>query len=92
MTWILYLAVWGAFALCVPGLALYRRWAATGEDDSLCLSDDVAAIGKQKFMSDRLEAIDRWGKVLTTVVVVLGVALLAVYVYVSWNAGLKTAY
>ena len=92
MNWILYLAVWGALALGVPGLALYRKWIAAGEDDSLCLSGDGSAIGKQKFMSDKLEAIDRWGKLLTTVVVVLGVVLLAVYIYVSFDASSKTAY
>jgi hypothetical protein len=78
MNWILYLAIWGAFALGVPGLAVYRKCIAAGEDDSLCLSGDGSAIGKQKFMSDKLEAIDRWGKLLTTVVVVLGVVLLSV--------------
>ena len=90
MNWIVYLAMWGACALGVPGLALYRKWIAAGEDDSLCLSGDGSAISKQKLMSDKLEAIDRWGKALTTVVVVFGVVLLAVYIYVSWQAGLKT--
>jgi hypothetical protein len=87
----LYLAMWGAGALSVPGLALYRKYIAAGEDDSLRLSGDGSAIEKQKFISSKLEAIDRWGKVLTAMVLVLGLVLLAVYVYVSWGANLKGA-
>jgi hypothetical protein len=92
MNWTLYLMVWGAFALSVPGLALYRKWIATGEDDSLHVSGDGSSIGKQKFMSDKLDAIDRWGKILTTAAFALGLFLLAVFIYVSWQASLKTAY
>jgi hypothetical protein len=92
MNWILCLAVWGALALSVPSLALYRKWIATEEDDSLRVSGDGSAIARQKFISDKLEAIDRWGKVLTVVVFVLGLALLAVYIYLSWEASLKTTY
>ena len=92
MNWILFLAMWGAFALGVPGLALYRKCISAGEDDSLCLSGDGSAIRKQKLMSDKLETIDRWGKALTTWVVVFGVVLLAAFVYVTWQASSTTAY
>jgi hypothetical protein len=88
----LYLAIWGAGALGVPALALYRKWIASGEEGSLCLLGDGSAIEKQKFISGRLEAIDRWGKALTWMVTALGLILLAVYVYVRWETGLKTPY
>ena len=92
MNWTLFLAMWGALALSVPGLALYRKWIAVGEDDSIHVSGDGSAIGKQEFMCHRLDAIDRWGKILTTLVIVAGLALLAVFIYVSWQASLKTGY
>jgi hypothetical protein len=88
----LYLAIWGAGALGVPALALYRKWVATGEEGSLCLAGDGSAIEKQKFISARLETIDRWGKALTSMVTALGLVLLAVYVYVSWETSLKIPY
>jgi hypothetical protein len=88
----LYFAILGTGALSVPGLALYRKWVATGEDASLHVSGDGSAIEQQKFISNKLEAIDRCGKVLTVTVLVLGLVMLAVYVYVSWEASLKTAY
>jgi hypothetical protein len=89
MNWTLCLAMWGTGALSVPGLALYRKWIATDEDDSLRLSGDGSVIVKQKFIAERLEAIDRWGKILTMVTIALGLGLVAFYVYVSWQAGLK---
>ena len=92
MNWTLYLAMWGALALGVASLALYRKWIATDEDDSIRVSGDGSVIEKQKFISHKLEAIDRWGKVLTVVVFVLGLVLLAVYVYASWEAKLKPVY
>jgi hypothetical protein len=77
MNWTLYLAIWGALALSVPVLAVYRKWIATDEDDSLCVSGDGSGIEKQKFISHKLEGIDRWGKMLTVLVLVLGLVLLA---------------
>ena len=92
MNWTLYLAIWGVLALSVPCLALYRKWIATEEDDSIRVSGDGSVIEKQKFISHKLEAIDRWGKVLTVVTFVLGLVLVAIYVYVSWQASLKPVY
>jgi hypothetical protein len=92
MNWTIYLAMWGALALSIPGLALYRKWIAAGEDDSIHVSGDGSAIGKQQFMSHKLDAIDHWGKILTAVVLALGLFLLSVFVYVSWQASLKTGY
>src|SRR5947207_5741642 len=92
MMWKLSLATWVALAFSILGLALYRKWIATGEDDSLHVSGDGSAIEKQEFISDKLEAIDRLGKVLTVVVLVLGLVLVSVYTYVSWEASLKAAY
>ena len=92
MNWTFYLAMWGALALGVPCLALYRKWIATAEDDSLRVSGDGSGIEQQKFISGKLETIDRWGKVLTTVAFVLGLVLLAAYTYASWQANLKPVY
>jgi hypothetical protein len=36
-------------------------------------------------LAHRLESIDRWGKTLTVVVAVYGVALAAIYLYQVWN-------
>ena len=92
MNWTLYLAIWGFLALSVPCLALYRKWIATEEDDSIRVSGDGSVIEKQKFISHKLEAIDRWGKVLTVAAFVLGLVLVAVYIYVSWQTSLKPVY
>ena len=89
MNWTLYLVVWAALALSVLGLALYRKQIANAENDSLQLSGDGSAIENQKVIFGKLQAIDRWGKVLTIVVVVLGLSLVGAYGYASWEAGLQ---
>jgi hypothetical protein len=92
MNWTLYLATWGALALTVPSLALYRKSIAAEEDDSIRVSGDGSVIEKQKFISGKLETIDRWGKVLTTVIFALGLVLASGYVYAGWEAGLNVVY
>jgi hypothetical protein len=37
-------------------------------------------------LAHRLASIDKWGKTLTIVVAVYGVALAAIYLYQVWNA------
>jgi len=39
----------------------------------------------QVALAHRLASIDRWGKTLTLIVAVYGVALAAVYLYQIWN-------
>ena len=89
MNWTLYLIIWGVLALGVLALAMYRKQIANAEDDSLQLSGDGSAIENQKVITEKLKAIDKWGKMLTVVVVVLGVILAGAYGYAGWMQGLK---
>jgi len=62
--------------------------AMAGEDDTLHVSADpdgrIAA--QQAAMAARLEKIDRWGKILTIVVVVYGLVLGAAFLYQEFTA------
>jgi hypothetical protein len=79
------LAMWSALALTVIGLAMYRRSVAGHEDDFLHVRDDEAnLVAAQGAVAHKLESIDKWGKILTVVVGVTGVALGAYFVYWSW--------
>jgi heme/copper-type cytochrome/quinol oxidase subunit 2 len=78
-----YAAFWGVLALIVASLIVYRKAVANREDDSMHLEGNVA--GEQMVLAHKLEVIDRWGKLLTIVVVVYGIALTAVYLYQTWN-------
>jgi len=81
-----FVVLWAALALTVIGLIIYRRFVAAGEDDMIHVSSDAAgaSASHQASVSQRLDLIDKWGKMLTMVVVAYGVALGGVYVYQSW--------
>lgn len=76
--------IWAALATILLGLAITRKIAARNEDDFVHVND--AKIGaRQVSLSKTLEGIDKWGKLLTTLVVLYGMGLLAAYLYASWN-------
>ncbi len=80
-----FVVLWVALALVVIGLLVYRRFVAAGEDDLIHVSDEGgSAASHQMTVAHRLDQIDKWGKILTTLVVIYGVILGAVYVYRGW--------
>ena len=74
---------WAILATVVIALAFYRRAVARKEDDFLHV--DVQTNAQQVEIAQKLEGIDKWGKLLTIVAVVYAVALLGVYLYNGWN-------
>ena len=71
--------VWGVLALVVLGLFIWRKNVASGEDDTLHVMH--GALTQQTVLAQKLDMIDKWGKILTVVTVVLGLAIAAAYVY-----------
>jgi hypothetical protein len=78
-----YAVFWGALAIVVVFLIIYRKSVSSHEDDSIHLEGTVPT--EQVALAHRLASIDRWGKMLTIVVAVYGVALAAIYLYQIWN-------
>jgi heme/copper-type cytochrome/quinol oxidase subunit 2 len=78
-----YAIFWGVLAIVVVFLIIYRKSVSSHEDDSLHL--EGGAPSQQMALAHRLELIDRWGKTLTIVVALYGVALAAIYLYQIWN-------
>jgi len=60
-------------------LFLWRQAVARNEDDSLHVMH--GALTQQTSLSQKLDVIDKWGKILTVITVVLGLLLAAAYVY-----------
>lgn len=84
-TLIPYAIAWGALAVFILGLAIYRRVIADREDDLLHVRDDEAQlIGQQGVVAHKLQVIDKWGKILTTVAFVAGMVIAGFFVYGSW--------
>lgn len=89
--WTPYLAVWSFFALIVLVLAAYRKMLSTREDDSLHVAEGTAGlIPEQVANAHKIDVVEKWGKLLTAVVVVAGLALAAVYFYGIFQAGTTT--
>jgi len=80
--------LWCVLAVTVIGLIVYRRIVAVGEDDMIHIGDTAGAVTSQQVtVAQKLDQIDKWGKMLTVVTVAYGVALAAIYVYQSWVSG-----
>ena len=77
-----YVAVWSVVTLSVIVLLVMRKMVASKEDDQLHVLH--GATTQQVNVAGKLDLIDRWGKILTVVAVVLGLAIATVYVYSSF--------
>lgn len=77
--------IWAMLALTLAGLVLARKFTARNEDDYIHLSDPRLA-ARQTQLAMKLDWLDRWGKALTSVVVIYGLMLAAWYLYASWQA------
>lgn len=87
-----YAIAWAALALIVMVLALMRKQIASHGDDSLHLSGGAAVVTDQVNLSKKLDAIDKWGKALTILLVVVGLALAVLYGMGMWDATSKVGF
>ncbi len=78
--------IWVVLGMATLGLALYRKLISANEEDLVHLADgEERQIPEQVTLAHKLEAIDRWGKILTIVTLALGVAIGIAYMYQAWN-------
>ena len=87
----LMLLGWVLLGIVVIALAIYRKMLARREDVYLhVLDSEVAAVGQQSTIASKIEAIEKWGKALTAVELLYGLALAAIYIYAVWTVSQKT--
>jgi hypothetical protein len=86
MSLIPFLILWVALALTVLALFVWRKMVSRGEDDNLHVLDGGAAqkTAAQLAVAEKLDLIDKWGKIVTVVALVFGVILGGLFVYQSW--------
>jgi uncharacterized membrane protein len=77
-------------ALVVGGLALYRKSVASHEDDTVHLTGSGEAVQEQMQIAAKLEKIDKWGKLLTVVLVIYGLVVAGLYILHMWEESSKT--
>jgi hypothetical protein len=79
-----YAIGWAILTLCVVGLALYRKYFSARQEGAPEMFGSDAFIHHQEDVAHRLDVIDRWGKMLTVVSFVFGIALAVVFLYNAW--------
>jgi hypothetical protein len=81
-----YALAWAVLATIVIVLAIYRNILAGRGDEMVHVQDiEAGMVTQQQILAKKLDAIDRWGKILTAVVFVAGLALAGSYVYEVWE-------
>jgi hypothetical protein len=84
------LATWIPLVVVVGVLAIYRNMMASHEDETIHVLDgDAPQVAAQAKLSRKLEVIERWGKILTAIVVVYGLIIGVMYLYYVWQQGAK---
>jgi hypothetical protein len=77
---------WIVLGVCILVLAVYRKLLANREDDIVHVtSGESKVFSKQLNIAQRLQKIDFWGKTLTIVLAVYGLALVGLLVYRQYN-------
>ena len=77
-----FVIVWLLLAVCVAALAMYRKFVSNREDDIVHLAPGESQfVSKQTNLAQRLQKLDFWGKTLTIVLAVYGMALLGIFDY-----------
>ena len=79
MNYLPLLSVWIVLALVVLALFVWRQSVARNEDDSLHVMH--GALAPQTAVAQKLDVIDKWGKILTVITVISGLLIAAAYVY-----------
>jgi uncharacterized membrane protein len=78
-----FLVIWIVLASSVLALFVRRKMVASHEDDTLHVLS-AAPLAQQAYVANKLDQIDKWGKILTVITVVFGLLVGAAYLYNFW--------
>jgi uncharacterized membrane protein len=84
MNFLPHVVILAILGLIVGGLAIYRRMVAEKEDDTVHLTGSSESVKDQVAIAAKLNSIDKWGKILTVLLVVYGLVIAGLYVYEMW--------
>jgi hypothetical protein len=75
--------LWILLAIVVLTMLAYRKIVSSQEEETLHL-DNAGEITHQRQIATKLEAIDKWGKLLTIITVSYGLILALTYTCITW--------
>ncbi len=77
-----HIFIWAVLATVVIFLALYRRRLNHKVDELLHVLDaEAPLIGTQAEVAKKIDKVDLWGKTLTVLATLYGLALVGYYIY-----------
>ena len=81
-------AVWLVLGVATLILAIYREVVTVHQEEDVVrlAPGEEAEIPKQISLARRLKHIDRWGKIMTVVVTIVGIGLATAYLYRAWES------
>jgi len=74
-----FIVLWALLAVSVIVLIAWRKMVANQEDDTIHVLQ--GSVAQQVNVAQKLEVIDKWGKILTIIALVFGLILGAAYIY-----------
>lgn len=84
--------IWAVLAAVIVILLIYRSRLARQEDESLhVLDSDASKVTQQMTIAQKLEVVERWGKILTVLAVLYGLALLGLFLWDAWERSSRGA-
>ena len=84
---LIHLFTWAVLAIIVLAMAAYRYALVHHEDATLGLLESASQASEQTRVYRKAHIIERWGKLLTLVVIVYGLTLATAYLYHLWQVG-----
>ena len=82
--------LWSLLVIAAIGLALYRKLVAPREDDLIHLAEsEEKLIPQQVEIAKKLDAIDRWSKILTISALIFGLVIAVIFLYQGWVENAK---
>ena len=77
-----FVALWAIVTASVIVLFIWRKIVAGKEDDTLHVNS--GALSQQTSLAQKLDQIDKWGKIMTVLAVLMGLLLAGAYVYAQF--------
>jgi hypothetical protein len=85
-----FVVLWSVLAAVVLAMVVWRKMVASKEDDNIHMLDGGGSVAQQQTqLAQKLDQIDKWGKLLTIITLIFGVILAAAYIYQGWINGAK---